>query len=69
MGLARYAILGRLGDWTIEHDGNAANSYATKESAFEAAVAAASLAMRQGHEIPISAPGSDESATATGARS
>jgi hypothetical protein len=69
MGLARYTIIGRPGDWTIEHDGKTPHSYATKESAFEAAVAAASLAMREGHEILISAPGSAESGTATGARS
>ena len=40
----------------MRHDG--------KESAFEAALAAASLALRQGQEIQISVPGSD---TATGA--
>jgi hypothetical protein len=42
------------------HDGKVANTYATKESAFEAAAAAASLALRQGHEIMITAPGSDD---------
>jgi hypothetical protein len=31
--------------------------YQTKESAFEAAVAAASLALRQGHEVRALAPG------------
>jgi len=29
----------------------------TKEAAFEAAVAAASLALRQGHEVRVAAPG------------
>lgn len=33
------------------------NEYATKEAAFEAAVAAASVAIRQGHEIVVSVPG------------
>jgi hypothetical protein len=42
------------------HDGKVANTYATKESAFEAVAAAASLALRQGHEIMITAPGSDD---------
>jgi len=64
MGLAAYTIVGNAGEWRIRHDGNEENVYQTKESAFEAAVAAASLALRQGHEIRISAPGS---ATATGA--
>jgi phosphotransferase system HPr-like phosphotransfer protein len=40
------------------------NVYETKEAAFEAAVAAASLALRQGHEVRVSAPGSE---TTTGA--
>jgi hypothetical protein len=33
----------------------------TKEAAFEAAIAAASLALRQGHEVQISAPASETS--------
>ena len=41
MGLARYRILGTAGTWTVEHDGKSPNNYATKEAAFEAAVAAA----------------------------
>ena len=46
------------------HDGKAENEYATKEAAFEAAIAAASLALRQGHEVTVTAPASQ---TATGA--
>ena len=63
MGLAAYTIVGSGGEWRIRHDGKDENLYQTKESAFEAAVVAASLALRQGHEVQISAPGSD---TATG---
>jgi hypothetical protein len=33
--------------------------FLTKESAFEAAVAAAALAIRQGHEVHVSAPSSE----------
>jgi len=68
MGLAQYRILGRAGTWTVEHDGKSPNDYATKEAAFEAAVAAASLALRQGHEIILTAPGSEAGGTATGAK-
>jgi hypothetical protein len=64
MGLASYEIIGHSGEWTIRHDGRVENVYETKESAFEAAVAAASLALRQGHEIRITVPASG---TATGA--
>ena len=65
MGMAAYEIFGVEGEWRVRHDGKAENVYETKESAFEAAVAAASLALRQGHEIKVTAPAS---ATATGAR-
>jgi hypothetical protein len=64
MGLASYKIVGRGGEWRVRHDGREENIYQTKESAFEAAVAAASLALRQGHEVQIGVPGSE---TATGA--
>jgi uncharacterized protein (DUF58 family) len=64
MSVAAYAVIGSGGEWRIRHDGKAENVYQTKESAFEAAVAAASLALRQGHEVQISVPGSD---TVTGA--
>jgi hypothetical protein len=68
MGFANYKIFGRHGEWHVEHDGKVANTYETKESAFEAAAAAASLALREGHEIKITAPGSQDSAeTTTGA--
>ena len=56
MGLASYEIAGGSGEWRVRHDGKAENVYQTKESAFEAAVAAASLALRQGHEVRISVP-------------
>lgn len=64
MGLATCEIVGTAGEWRVRHDGQAANVYQTKESAFEAAVAAASLALRQGHEICVTAPASE---TTTGA--
>jgi hypothetical protein len=67
MDLASYRILGTAGEWTVEHDGQTPNNYGTKEAAFEAAVAAASLALRQGHEVMIAAPGSGTTGTATGA--
>ena len=65
MGTATYEIFGTEGEWRVRHDGNAENVYATKESAFEAAVAAASLALRQGHQVNVTAPAT---ATTTGAR-
>jgi len=70
MGLANYKVFGAAGEWHDEHDGKVANTYETKEAAFEAAAAAASLALRQGHEIVITAPGSKGGEqTTTGARS
>jgi hypothetical protein len=64
MGLAAYEIVGRDGEWRIEHDGASENVYQTKEAAFEAAVAAASLALRQGHAVRVTVP---ESGNAVGA--
>jgi hypothetical protein len=56
MGLAQYAIVSLRDEWGVLHDGDVNGQYATKEAAFEAAVAAASLAMRQGHEVHVSVP-------------
>ena len=70
MGLAEYMIVAQGDEWGVLHDGNVSNRYATKESAFEAAVAAASLAIREGHEVRLSVP--DRSAgnrTTLGAKS
>jgi hypothetical protein len=57
MGLAAYEIIGNNAEWRVRHDGKDENVYETKEAAFEAAVAAASLALREGHEVHVSAPG------------
>jgi len=57
MGHAAYEIIPYETGWGVAHDGTIGGPYATKEAAFEAAAAAASLAMRQGHAIQISAPG------------
>jgi hypothetical protein len=60
MGLAQYAIVPLRDQWGVLHDGDVNGEYATKEAAFEAAVAAASLAMRQGHEVHLSVPARNE---------
>ncbi|MGZ5874600.1 MAG: hypothetical protein ACXWKP_21075 [Bradyrhizobium sp.] len=59
MGLAEYMVIPKGNGWSVLHDGEANNDYATKEAAFESAVAAASLAMREGHEVHVSIPGRD----------
>ena len=60
MGLAQYAIVPIRDQWGVLHDGDIKGEYATKESAFELAVAAASLALRQGHEVHVSVPAREE---------
>jgi hypothetical protein len=60
MGLAQYSIVPVRDQWGVLHDGNVSNEYATKEAAFEAAVAAASLAIREGHEVHVSVPGNEK---------
>lgn len=56
MGLAQYAIVPLGEKWVVLHDGKTNMEYLTKESAFEAAAAAASLAIREGHEVHVSVP-------------
>jgi hypothetical protein len=65
MGIAQYDIVpvGKL--WGVQHDGKINNEYLTKESAFEAAAVAASMAIKQGHEIRISVPSAEDSGAAS----
>ncbi|WP_354100711.1 hypothetical protein [Bradyrhizobium sp. S3.9.2] len=64
MGIAKYEIFGKDGAWRMRHDGKTENEYATKEAAFEAAIAAASIALREGHDVTMTARPSE---TTTGA--
>lgn len=57
MGLAEYVVIANKAGWAISHDGRVEGDYATKEAAFEAAVATASLAIREGHEVRLAVPG------------
>ena len=57
MGLAQYAVVAAGDRWGVLHDGKMEGDFSTKELAFESAVAAASLAIRQGHETHVSVPG------------
>jgi len=59
MGFASYDIIENGSSWGIRHDDAIEGTYDTKESAFEAAVAAASLAIRQGHEVRVTVPSRD----------
>ena len=66
MGLAQYAIVPVRNEWGVLHDGDVKNTYATKEATFESAVAAASLALREGHEVQVSVPGREAGDNALG---
>jgi len=57
MSIAEYRVVAKGNGWSVLHDGAAANDYASKEAAFESAVAAASLAIREGHEVRVCVPG------------
>ncbi len=59
MGLAQYAIVPVENRWSVLHDGDVEGDFVTKEAAFESAAAAASLAIREGHEVHLSVPGND----------
>jgi hypothetical protein len=43
--------------WAIRHDGKLQGGYATKDAAFEAAIAPASEAVKEGHAVTISVEG------------
>lgn len=38
-GIANYEVVGTEGSWWVRHDGKTENEYATKEAAFEPAIA------------------------------
>jgi len=59
MGLAEYKVVPKGNGWSVLHDGAASDDYVSKEAAFESAVAAASLALREGHEVHVSVPGQE----------
>ena len=56
MGTAVYRIVPREGGWGVAHDGETNGPYKTREAAFEAAVPAASMALKQGHAVEVSVP-------------
>ena len=56
--MASYEVVGTGAAWHLKQDGEPIGNYPSKEAAFEAAVAAASLAIREGHEVRLKRPGS-----------
>ncbi|GLK73960.1 hypothetical protein KHC23_00940 [Ancylobacter dichloromethanicus] len=57
---ASFRLRGREGEWRVDSDGGVGMAYASKEAAFEAAVAAASNAIRDGYDVTITVPGASE---------
>ena len=56
MAKAVYRVVKKAEDWGVEHDDDVSGSYVTKEAAFEAAVAAATLSLGEGHSVEIQVP-------------
>ena len=65
---AKYNIVRRERGWGIRHDGSINGEYLTKEAALEAAVAAASNAVKDGYAVTITVEGSHNDEPALGAR-
>ncbi|MDF2620354.1 MAG: hypothetical protein K0S00_3013 [Xanthobacteraceae bacterium] len=61
-----YRIQGSEADWHVAFNEQLGMGYASKEAAFEAAVAAASNAIRDGHEVVIVVPGAKAGETLLG---
>jgi len=68
MGRAGYEIVKADGGWSVSHQGETSGPYATKEAAFEAAVGAASNAIKLGHEVNVHVPGSAPTEPVMGSR-
>ncbi|KPF97315.1 hypothetical protein IP86_14050 [Rhodopseudomonas sp. AAP120] len=66
MGKAYYDIVGTDDSWGVRHDDDPVGDYASKEAAFEAAVLAATNAIKFGHEVRITVPGNESSETTLG---
>jgi hypothetical protein len=64
---ARYEVVGRNDGWAISHAGKVSNGYLTKESAFEAAVAAAN-AIKEGAGVVITVEAARDNEPALGKR-
>ena len=59
MGLAVYRIAPYETGWGVTHDGKTVGPYETREAAYEATVAAGSMALREGHSLEITVPGEE----------
>lgn len=51
-----YRIVGHEGAWHVDQEAGLGMAYTTKEAAFEAAVSAATNAIKAGHDVTISVP-------------
>lgn len=63
-----YQVVRQGKSWAVDHDGRLEGDYATKEAAFEAIVAAASNAIKDGNGIAIKVPQREAGETAVGGR-
>ncbi len=68
MGFASYAVIATEKGWGILHDGDVEGEFATKEAAFESAVAAAARAVREGPEVHVSVPSRGSAGRASSGR-
>jgi len=66
MARTDYSIVRAKGGWGIRQSGGVTESYLTKEAAFEAAVAAASNAIKEGNAITISVDAAESDEPALG---
>ena len=67
MGLASYRILGTAANWTVEHDGKTPVTRPRRLPS-KPPLRRRQLALRQGHEVMVTAPGISSGITATGAK-
>jgi hypothetical protein len=68
MSMAAYKVIPHEGGWGIDHQGKVAGPFASKEAALEAALGPAMNAIKEGHDVSLTVPGSEGTEPALGTR-
>jgi hypothetical protein len=68
MASATYKVILHEGGWGVDHQGKVAGPFASKEAALEAALGPAMNAIKEGHDVSLTIPGSGGAKSAFGTR-
>ena len=68
MANATYKVIPHEGGWGVDHQGRVAGPFASKEAALEAALGPAMNAIKEGHDVSLTIPGSGGTESTLGTR-